>query len=249
MQVYRGLPILTNQSSYPTRLVGDLAARPRGIGRGVRAPGPRCDRRDPRRRPHAGRRRRDRPLPPGRARRPRAAARARAGRARALAGALRRATRRPRTRGSASSTRRRPPLSTQNDRRRVVRALELAEAGILARARPPTASGRRRRGIRPSSSGSTCRRSVLERRIEERTRAMFDAGVEEEVRRALAGPISATARKTLGLDEVAELAARGGDRRDHRAHAPLRRLPAQVDAPRAGPRYGRRRSPAGRDRR
>ncbi len=34
---------------------------------------------------------------------------------------------------------------------------------------------------------------------------MFDAGVEEEVRLALAGPISATARKTLGLDEVAAL--------------------------------------------
>jgi tRNA A37 N6-isopentenylltransferase MiaA len=29
--------------------------------------------------------------------------------------------------------------------------------------------------------------------------------VEEEVRRALAGPLSATARKTLGLDEVAGL--------------------------------------------
>ena len=34
---------------------------------------------------------------------------------------------------------------------------------------------------------------------------MFEAGVEEEVRRALAGRISSTARKTLGLDEVAEL--------------------------------------------
>jgi tRNA A37 N6-isopentenylltransferase MiaA len=34
---------------------------------------------------------------------------------------------------------------------------------------------------------------------------MFDAGVEEEVRHALAGPLSATARKTLGLDEVAGL--------------------------------------------
>ena len=34
---------------------------------------------------------------------------------------------------------------------------------------------------------------------------MFEAGVEEEVRQALAGPISATARKTLGLDEVATL--------------------------------------------
>jgi tRNA A37 N6-isopentenylltransferase MiaA len=34
---------------------------------------------------------------------------------------------------------------------------------------------------------------------------MFDAGVEEEVRRALAGPLSATARKTMGLDEVVTL--------------------------------------------
>jgi tRNA dimethylallyltransferase len=34
---------------------------------------------------------------------------------------------------------------------------------------------------------------------------MFEAGVEEEVRNALAGPISKTARKTLGLDEVAGL--------------------------------------------
>jgi tRNA dimethylallyltransferase len=48
-------------------------------------------------------------------------------------------------------------------------------------------------------------KQLLERRIEERTRAMFDAGVEEEVRRALAEPLSTTARKTLGLDEVAGL--------------------------------------------
>jgi tRNA dimethylallyltransferase len=48
-------------------------------------------------------------------------------------------------------------------------------------------------------------KEVLDRRIEERTRAMFDAGVEDEVRRALAGPISLTARKTLGLDEIATL--------------------------------------------
>ena len=34
---------------------------------------------------------------------------------------------------------------------------------------------------------------------------MFEAGVEEEVRAALARPISPTARKTLGLDEVATL--------------------------------------------
>jgi tRNA A37 N6-isopentenylltransferase MiaA len=46
---------------------------------------------------------------------------------------------------------------------------------------------------------------VVERRIEARTRDMFDAGVEEEARRALAGRLSATARKTMGLDEVATL--------------------------------------------
>ena len=34
---------------------------------------------------------------------------------------------------------------------------------------------------------------------------MFDAGVQDEVRRALAQPISSTARKTIGLDEVAAL--------------------------------------------
>ena len=47
--------------------------------------------------------------------------------------------------------------------------------------------------------------AVLAWRIEERTQAMFDAGVVAEVERALAGPISPTARKTLGLDEVATL--------------------------------------------
>ena len=34
---------------------------------------------------------------------------------------------------------------------------------------------------------------------------MFERGVEEEVRRALAGPISPTAHTIHGLDEVAEL--------------------------------------------
>ena len=34
---------------------------------------------------------------------------------------------------------------------------------------------------------------------------MFDAGVEDEVASALAGPISPTARKALGLDEIASL--------------------------------------------
>jgi tRNA A37 N6-isopentenylltransferase MiaA len=34
---------------------------------------------------------------------------------------------------------------------------------------------------------------------------MFERGVEDEVRRALAGPVSRTAQKVLGLREVAEL--------------------------------------------
>jgi tRNA dimethylallyltransferase len=48
-------------------------------------------------------------------------------------------------------------------------------------------------------------RELLERRIRERTEAMFDRGVEEEVRRALAQPMSSTARYVIGLSEVADL--------------------------------------------
>jgi tRNA dimethylallyltransferase len=92
----------------------------------------------------------------------------------------------------------------ENDRRRVVRALELAEAGASLRpeedrlwnaaTRHPTLIV----GLDPP-------KDELERRIVERTHAMFDAGVQDEVRAALAGPVSRTARKTLGLDEVATL--------------------------------------------
>ncbi|MBX5474187.1 MAG: tRNA (adenosine(37)-N6)-dimethylallyltransferase MiaA [Thermoleophilia bacterium] len=91
-----------------------------------------------------------------------------------------------------------------NDRRRVVRALELAEAGAsLAPERDRLFRGAWRHPT--LVVGLDVPKEVLERRIEERTRAMFDAGVEAEVRRALAGPISATARKTIGIDEVATL--------------------------------------------
>jgi tRNA dimethylallyltransferase len=91
-----------------------------------------------------------------------------------------------------------------NDRRRVVRALELAEAGAsLAPAAAELWSERTRHqtlivGIDPG-------KEALDRRIAERTRAMFDAGVEDEVRRALEQPLSQTARKTLGLDEISTL--------------------------------------------
>ena len=91
-----------------------------------------------------------------------------------------------------------------NDRRRVVRALELAEAGSsLAPQRDRLWAG----GLRHPALlvGLDVPKEVLEQRIEDRTKAMFDAGVQDEVRRALARPISATARKAIGIDEVATL--------------------------------------------
>jgi tRNA dimethylallyltransferase len=92
----------------------------------------------------------------------------------------------------------------RNDRRRVVRALELAAAGgSLA---PETDRLWTEETRHPTLLvGLDVPKDVLERRIEERTQAMFDAGVVEEVQAALTGPISTTARKTLGLDEVATL--------------------------------------------
>jgi tRNA dimethylallyltransferase len=91
-----------------------------------------------------------------------------------------------------------------NDRRRVLRALELAEVGkSLVPAENRLWGGETRHPT--LLVGLDVPKPVLERRIEERTRAMFEAGVEDEVRRALAGPISKTARKTLGLDEVSTL--------------------------------------------
>jgi tRNA dimethylallyltransferase len=91
-----------------------------------------------------------------------------------------------------------------NDRRRVIRALELAEAGSsLAPGEDRLWSAHTRRPT--LIVGLDVPKDELEHRIAERTRAMFDAGVQDEVRAALAGPISQTARKTLGLDEVATL--------------------------------------------
>jgi tRNA dimethylallyltransferase len=91
-----------------------------------------------------------------------------------------------------------------NDRRRVVRALELAEAGSSLS--PETNRLWAQETRHPTVLvGLEVPPEVLEQRILERTRAMFETGVEDEVRRALARPISMTARKTLGLDEIASL--------------------------------------------
>jgi tRNA dimethylallyltransferase len=91
-----------------------------------------------------------------------------------------------------------------NDRRRVVRALELAEAGSSLRPGEDRLwSGETRHPT--LVVGLDVPADELARRIEERTQAMFERGVEEEVRRALAGPISPTARTIHGLVDVAEL--------------------------------------------
>jgi tRNA dimethylallyltransferase len=91
-----------------------------------------------------------------------------------------------------------------NDRRRVVRALELAEAGASLAPREGRLWSDETR--HPTLIvGLDVPKDVLDRRIEDRTRRMFESGVEEEVRRALEKPISTTARGVLGLTEIAEL--------------------------------------------
>jgi tRNA dimethylallyltransferase len=204
MQVYRGLPILTNQSEYPTELVaiwgldheasvGEYAALAHaaidralaagetpvvvgGTGLYLRAALGELD------------------LPPA----PEPGARERWEEAYDRLGAAA---------AHELLAERDPAAAAQvhpNDRRRVVRALELAEAG---------ASLAPREGLLWSDEtrhptlivGLEAPKEVLERRIEARTRRMFEAGVEDEVRRALAGPISVTARTIHGLAEIAEL--------------------------------------------
>jgi tRNA dimethylallyltransferase len=91
-----------------------------------------------------------------------------------------------------------------NDRKRVVRALELAESGgSLA----PVANKLWCEDVRHPTVvfGLHVPTDVLGKRIVQRAHQMFDRGVEEEVRRALAGTISATAGQVIGLREVAEL--------------------------------------------
>ena len=203
----------SSRTSPPARLVGDLAARPRGIGRRVRAARPRGDRRDPRRRADAGRRRRDGPLPARGARGARAAAAARAGRARALGGS---STTRIPSAAHARLAELDPAAAAAvhpNDRRRVVRALELAEAGAsLAPDAGPALGGgdaasdadrrARRAEGRCSSAGSRSERARCSRPASRRRCA-----------RALAGPHlgdrAEDARPRRGRDAP----ARGGDRR------------------------------------
>ncbi len=204
MQVYRGLPILTNQSAFPTRLVGiweleheasvgeyqelahaaideilDAGHTPvvvGGTGLYLRAALADLD------------------LPPA----PTPGTRERLEQLYDSIGAERAhellAERDP---GAAAAVH-------PNDRRRVVRAFELAAAGSSLR---PTEDRLWEGAPRHPTLvvGLDLPREELSARIEARTREMFERGVEDEVRRALEGAISTTARHIYGLREVAEL--------------------------------------------
>jgi tRNA dimethylallyltransferase len=204
MQVYRGLPILTNQSRHPTRLVGYLALDEESSvaeyqrlaheaideiltvertpvvvgGTGLYLRAALADLELPP------------PPPPG--------ARERLERLYDDEGA---------EQAHTLLAERDPEAAAAvhpNDRRRVVRALELAEAGSSLRPGKDTLwSGETRHPTR--IFGLEVPPEELARRIEARTHEMFERGVEEEVARALSEPISATARTIHGLEDISEL--------------------------------------------
>jgi tRNA dimethylallyltransferase len=93
----------------------------------------------------------------------------------------------------------------RNDRRRVIRALELVELGsslVSDEDRLWSSSTR----LRTLVVGLDVPKDLLERRIVRRAREMFERGVVEEVEAALArGPISRTAERALGLRDVIRL--------------------------------------------
>ena len=86
-----------------------------------------------------------------------------------------------------------------NDRRRVVRALELATMGetLAPSAERLWSDATRRPTI---VVGLELPKDELDRRISERTDEMIRRGVVREVAEALRKPVSHTARKALGLD-------------------------------------------------
>jgi tRNA dimethylallyltransferase len=91
-----------------------------------------------------------------------------------------------------------------NDRRRVVRALELTQLGSTLQ---PDADRLWAEEMRHDTLvfGLDVPRDVLLERIEQRAHQMFEAGVVAEVRLALEGEVSSTAIHALGLREVTDL--------------------------------------------
>jgi tRNA dimethylallyltransferase len=89
-----------------------------------------------------------------------------------------------------------------NDRQRVVRALELFEAGKLDPPDGPSQLWSEEMRHPTLLVGLTMEREALYRAIAARVDAMVAAGVGEEVRRAHAAGASQTARRALGFDEL-----------------------------------------------
>jgi tRNA dimethylallyltransferase len=88
------------------------------------------------------------------------------------------------------------------DRQRIVRALELYDAGELE---PPNGESELwTDAVRHPTLlvGLVMEREALYARIDQRVEQMLDAGVEAEVRRAAAAGASPTARKALGFDDL-----------------------------------------------
>jgi tRNA dimethylallyltransferase len=92
----------------------------------------------------------------------------------------------------------------RNDRRRVVRALELAELGRTLRPAHARLWSEETR-LPTLIVGLEVPQAVLAERIETRTREQFASGIVEEARAAWAEPLSSTARKIMGLEELATL--------------------------------------------
>ncbi|HEY5262087.1 MAG TPA: tRNA dimethylallyltransferase, partial [Solirubrobacteraceae bacterium] len=89
-----------------------------------------------------------------------------------------------------------------NDRRRVVRALELLEAGELEPPEGPSQLWTDEMRHPTLLVGLVMNRDALYRRIDVRVEQMLEAGAREEVRRAHAAGASLTARKALGFEEL-----------------------------------------------
>ena len=122
-----------------------------------------------------------------------------------------------------------------NDRRRVVRSLELAG---VERERDQLWSGETR--YPTLIAGLDLPKEELDQRIEERTREMFAAGVRAEAEAAFAGPISSTAAYAHGLSDIREhpddedaIEALSARTRRYAAYQRkwMRRIPALVSLP------------------
>jgi tRNA dimethylallyltransferase len=87
-----------------------------------------------------------------------------------------------------------------HDRQRIVRALELLDAGERPPGGPDLWTTRTRHPT--LLFGLTMERAALARAIDARVDAMVAVGATEEVRRAAQRGASATARKALGFDEL-----------------------------------------------